>query len=70
MEYLIIYLIGFVICYYIFRKEERKNRGEYYNWNSVLEVLGISLLSFIALFILVMLYFLYYFKNSKPPKFL
>ena len=70
MEYLIIYLIGFVICYYIFRKEERKNSGEYYNWNSVLEVLGISLLSFIALFIFVMLYFLYYFQNSKPPKFL
>ena len=70
MEYLIIYLIGFVICYYIIRKEERKNRGEYYNWNSVIKVLGISLLSFIALFILVMHYFLYYFKNSKPPKFL
>ena len=70
MEYLIIYLIGFVICYYIFRKEERRTSGENYNWNSVIEVLGISLLSFIALFIFVILYFLYYFKNSKPPKFL
>ena len=70
MEYLIIYLIGFVICYYIFRKYERRTSGENYNWNSVLGVLGISLLSFIALFIFVILYFLYYFKNSKPPKFL
>ena len=70
MEYLIIYLIGFVICYYIFRKEERRTSGENYNWNSVIEVLGISLLSFIALFILVILYVLYYFQNSKPPKFL
>ena len=70
MEYLVIYLIGFVICYYIFRKDERRTSGENYNWNSVLEVLGISLLSFIALFIFVILYFLYYFQNSKPPKFL
>ena len=66
MEYLIIYLIGFVICYYILRKDEREKRGEYYNWESVLEIFGISLLSFIALFILLTRYILY----SKPPKFL
>lgn len=66
MELLVVYLIGFVICYYILRKDERKNRREYYNWQSVLEIFGISLLSFIALFILIMRYILY----SKPPKFL
>ena len=70
MEYLIIYLIGFVICYYIFRKDERKNSGENYGWKSVLEIFGVSLLSFLALFIFLKHYISHYFKNSKPPKFL
>ena len=70
MEYLIIYLIGFVICYYIFRKDERKNSGENYDWKSVLEIFGLSLFSFMALLILLTHYISHYFENSKPPKFL
>ena len=63
---LIIYLIGFILTYYLTRKFFRKELKEKYSWGNVLIAILFSLISFIGLFIITIIYL----HDTKPPKFL
>ena len=63
---LLIYLIGFILTYYLARKYFRKELKDRYGWNNVYIVTLFSLLSFIGLYIIAIIYL----SDTKPPKFL
>ena len=63
---LLIYLIGFILTYYLTRKHFRKQLKEEYSWENVFIAILFSLISFIGLFIIAIIYL----HDTKPPKFL
>lgn len=79
--FIIIYIIGFLISYYICRKDSRaiqiNNWGtdERYSWDDVKEPLIISLFSWIVILVVIVFIILpdlnYKIKTrTKPPRFL
>jgi hypothetical protein len=52
MKYLIIYLIGFFISYYLIRKH-RRNQIEKYEWSDVCIIFVLSLFSYIMILVFI-----------------
>jgi prolipoprotein diacylglyceryltransferase len=63
MKYLIIYLIGFFISYYLIRKNVRNLEENKYDWFDVFIVFLLSLMSYLSILA-------YLFSKNKPPKWL
>ena len=70
MEYLVIYLIGFLLSYILGRKIIRLQRGEYYGFNDSGSIFIVSLFSYMGVVIFGFMLIGNYMKNYKPPKFL
>ena len=70
MEYLVIYLIGFLLSYILGRKIIRLQRGEYYDFNDSGSIFIVSLFSYMGVVIFGFMLIGNYMKNYKPPKFL
>lgn len=70
MEFLVIYLIGYILSYLIGRIFIRKIMGDDYNWECVLRVASSSLGSYISVVILIILYFIIELEDKKPPRWL
>ena len=78
--FIIIYIIGFLISYYICRKDSRavqiNNWGndDGYSWEDIKDNFIVSLFSWIVVFVVIIMHiipnFINKFKNTKPPKFL
>jgi phosphatidylglycerophosphatase A len=69
MIILVIYIIGFIITYYMLRKDKRKE-SSYYSWDDVLEVFFLSVVwpGFWVLFLIGTIALVIF--NSEPPKWL
>ena len=70
MEYLIIYLVGFLLSYILGRKIIRLQNGEYYNFNNVGIIFIVSLFSYLGVVLFGFMLIGNYLTNHKPPKFL
>lgn len=78
--YILIYLIGFILTYSMFRKNDRQiyihsfGNDEKYSWENVKNNLFVSLFSWIVI-LLFLIWHIYEFfikikNNTKPPKWL
>lgn len=70
MIFLIIYLIGFLILFYIYRKYLRKTYGDSYSWKNVFLVIFISLFSWFGVIMETILILIDKLDKHKPPKWL
>ena len=70
MEYLIIYLVGFLLSYILGRKIIRLQNGEYYNFNDVGTIFIVSLFSYLGVVLFGFMLIGNYLTNHKPPKLL
>jgi len=66
MWWLIIYLIGFIVTYYLARKRGRKEQGKYYNWGHVFTTFTFSGAWPLAWLLIL----IWEWNPGKPPKFL
>lgn len=74
MNYFIIYAIGFVITWIVFKYLIRGSEPENNQWKDIMITFIISIFSWIGLILLCVIWFMFYFKNNdtllKPPKWL
>lgn len=71
MEYLVIYLIGYVLAYYTGRYIIRIEAGKYYDWNDVKGIAFYSILSYISFLFFIIAYVIGKIKyDENPPKWL
>lgn len=70
MIVLIAWMTGFLVSYVLVRNIARKSDGFHYDWGSVAVVFGMSLLSWIAILIVITVSIISKINRSKPPRWL